>query len=65
MNYFHLYLIIVFAISFVTTPRPKNIRIFNTEYKNGKLFYEFMLLKMKLLEFNLREEEEQLIIGSI
>ena len=45
MNYFHLYLIIVFAISFVTTPRPKNIRIFNTENKNGKLFYEFTVFK--------------------
>ena len=45
MNCFHLYLIIVFAISFVTTPRPKNIRIFNTEYKNGKLFYEFTVFK--------------------
>ena len=38
-------MIIVFAITFVTTPRPKNIRIFNTEYKNGKLFYEFTVFK--------------------
>ena len=45
MKFFHLYLILFFAITFVTTPRPKNIRIFNTEDKNGKLFYEYTVFK--------------------
>ena len=45
MKYFYPYLILFFAITFVTTPRPKNIRIFNTEDKNGKLFYEYTVFK--------------------
>jgi hypothetical protein len=45
MKYFPLYLILFFAITFVSTQRPKNIRIFNTENKNGKLFYEFTVFK--------------------
>ena len=45
MKYFHLYLILFFVIAFVRTLRPKNIRIFDTEDKNGKLSYEHTIFK--------------------
>ena len=51
MKYFLLSLILLFSIIFIQAQRPQNIRIFNVEFKEGKLFYEYTVFKNEIFAF--------------
>ena len=54
MKFFFLYFILFFKITFIQTQRPQNIRIFDVEFKEGKLFYEYTVFKNEIFAFQFK-----------
>ena len=65
MGYNYLFLIFIFIIAFIQTPKPENIQIFNIDDNSDKKGpYEINVLKNEIfLDYNLQEEEELIAIG--